>query len=145
MVQVRLSRPFRFVIVAAPGYLGKHGAPRKPVDLLRHECIRVRSITTGQIYPWELEHSRRSWRVPVRGGLIANAPRFCVAMAERGLGLAYAPELSVADQLRDGRLELVLESYAPTVPGLFLCYPSRAQSSPAFRLFLDIAKEVLVR
>jgi hypothetical protein len=31
----------------------------------------------------------------------------------------------------------MLEPYAPLVPGFFLCCPSRAQSSPALRLFVD--------
>ncbi|MDI1480674.1 hypothetical protein QHF84_28905 [Polyangium sp. y55x31] len=39
----------------------------------------------------------------------------------------------------------MLEPYAPRVPGYFFYYPSRAQSSPALRLFVDVAKELLVR
>jgi DNA-binding transcriptional LysR family regulator len=49
----------------------------------------------------------------------------------------------VTKQLRTGRLKTVLEAYAPTVPGFFLCYPSRAQSSPALRQFVEVAKAVL--
>lgn len=30
------------------------------------------------------------------------------------------------DRLRSKRLARVLEAYAPTVPGYFLCFPSRA-------------------
>jgi hypothetical protein len=36
----------------------------------------------------------------------------------------------------------VLDAYVPSVPGIFLCYPSRAQSSTALRLFVDVAKEL---
>jgi hypothetical protein len=39
----------------------------------------------------------------------------------------------------------VLESYAPTVPGFFLYYPSRSRSSAPLRLFVDAAKELAVR
>jgi DNA-binding transcriptional LysR family regulator len=67
------------------------------------------------------------------------------AAARGGLGLAYTFEPYVAEQLRDGTLEVVLEPYAATVSGFFLYYPSRAQSSPALRLFVDVAKEVLLR
>jgi len=38
----------------------------------------------------------------------------------------------------------VLEAYAATVPGYFLYFPSRAQSSPALRLFVDAARELAV-
>jgi DNA-binding transcriptional LysR family regulator len=145
MVQVRLTDEFRFVVVGTPEYLAEHGVPRKPEDLLQHECITFRSPTTGALYAWELERGRKNWRVPVRGGIVTNEPQLAVLMAEQGLGLAYTFEPFVAEQLRKKTMEVVLEGYAPTVPGFFLYFPSRAQSSPALRHFIDVAKEVLAR
>jgi DNA-binding transcriptional LysR family regulator len=145
MVQVRLTDEFRFVIVGTPEYLAKNGTPRKPEDLLRHQCIVLRAPTTGTLYAWELERGRRTWNIPVRGGLLTNEPQLNVTMAEQGLGLTQTFEPWVAESLRTGRLKTVLDAYAQTVPGFFLCYPSRAQSSPALRLFVDVAKELLVR
>ena len=146
MVQVRLTEPFRFVVVGAPEYLARHGTPARPEELLRHECITFRSQTTGALYAWELERGRRSWRVAVRGGLVVtNDTALMIALAERGLGLLYVAEPTVEAQLSEGRLERVLEAYAPTVPGFFLYYPSRAQSSAALRLFVEVAKDVLAR
>jgi DNA-binding transcriptional LysR family regulator len=142
MVQVRLTDEFRFVVVGTPAYLARNGTPRRPEDLLRHECITFRSPTTSALYAWELARGRRTWRIPVHGGVVTNEPQLCVTMAEQGLGLAYAFEPSVAEELRTGRLKTVLEAYAPTVPGFFLYYPSRAQSSPALRLFVEVAKEL---
>ncbi|MFT3694011.1 MAG: LysR family transcriptional regulator [Kofleriaceae bacterium] len=145
MVQVRLTDELRFIIVGSPAYLDKHGTPKTPQDLLKHECITFRSQTSGALYAWELERGPKSWRVPVRGGVVTNEPQFCVAMAEQGVGLAYTFESSVAEQLRAGTLKKVLDSYAPVVPGFFLCYPSRAQSSPALRLFVELARKLLAR
>lgn len=145
MVQVPLTDKFRFVVVGSPAYLAKHGVPRRPEDLLQHECVGYRASTTGALYAWELERGRRHWRVAVRGGVVTNDPQLCIAMAEQGIGLAYTFEAPIAEQLRSGRLKIVLEAYAPTVPGLFLCYPSRAQSSPALRLFVEVVKELTRR
>jgi hypothetical protein len=39
----------------------------------------------------------------------------------------------------------VLEEYAPTVPGFFLYFPSRAQRSGPLRLFIDVAKELALK
>lgn len=142
MVQVRLTDAFRFVVVGAPGYLARHGTPQRPEDLLSHECVTFRSHTTGVLYAWELERGRRTWRVPVRGGVVTNDSQLALSMAEQGLGLAYAFEPAAAERLRTGRLQRVLESYAPTVPGFFLYFPSRAQRSPALRLFVDVAREL---
>jgi DNA-binding transcriptional LysR family regulator len=143
MVQVRLTEAFRFVVVGAPVYLARHAAPQRPEDLLRHECITFR-LTTGAIYGWELERGRRNWRVPVRGGIVTNDSRLRVSLAEAGVGLTYVMEPLVAEQLRKGRLRRVLESFAATVPGFFLYFPSRAHSSPALRLFVEAAKELAV-
>lgn len=145
MVQVRLTDEFRFVIVGAPDYLARHGTPRKPEDLLQHECIGYRATPSGAVYAWELERGRRTWRVPMHGGVVTNDPQLCVTLAEQGGGLTYTFEPWLAEQLRAGRLTIVLEDYAPTMPGFFLCYPSRAQSSPALRLFVEVAKQLLTR
>lgn len=145
MVQVRLTEPFRFVVVGAPSYLAEHGTPARPQDLLRHECITFRSQTTGALYAWEFERGRKTWRVPVRGGVVSNDNDLVASLAAQGLGLAYAFEPMVRQQLRTGKLERVLEAYAPTVPGYFIYYPSRAQRSAPLRLFVDAAKELAVR
>ena len=141
MVQVRLTDSFRFLVVGAPRYLARRGRPQRPEELLQHDCIGLRSQTTGALYAWELERGRRTWRIPVRGGVIANDSALRLTLAERGVGLAYVPELGAAELIQKGKLEIVLEDYAPVVPGFFLYFPSRAQSSPALRAFVDAAKE----
>jgi DNA-binding transcriptional LysR family regulator len=119
--------------------------PERPPDLLRHQCITFRSQTTGALYAWELERGRKSWRVPVRGAIVTNDGPLAVSMAELGLGLAYAFEPMVVEQLRSGRLRIVLEPYAATTPGYFIYFPSRAQRSAPLRLFIESARELAVR
>ncbi len=144
MVRLRLTKDFRFVVVGAPDYLARHGTPERPDDLLRHECITFRSPSTGALYAWELERGKKNWRVAVRGGIVvSNDGPLTASLAERGVGLAYMAEPMVAEALRAKRLRVVLEPYAAHVPGFFLYYPSRAQSSAPLRLFIDVAKDVL--
>jgi DNA-binding transcriptional LysR family regulator len=145
MARVRLTEPFKFLAAGSPGYLATHGTPRKPEDLLDHECINVRWPTGDTLYAWEFERGRRKWRVPVRGGLVTNNAAFYLAMAEQGMGLIYGGYLGMKDRLEDGRLVAVLEDYAPIEQGVFLCYPSREQQSAALRHFVNVAKEVLRR
>lgn len=145
MVQVRLTDPFRFVVAAAPSYLAARGTPKKPEELLQHECLTGRSTTTGDLFAWELEKGRRTWRVPVRGRVVANDLAVGTALCEAGGGLIYAFEPFIKASLKAGRLQLVLEEYAPTVPGFFLYFPSRAQSSAALRAFVETARAHAVR
>src|SRR4051812_13034785 len=142
MVGVRLTGAFRFIVVGAPSYLERRGTPERPEDLLKHECLTFRSDSTGSLYAWELERGRRSWRVPVRGGVVVNDGLVCTRLAEQGLGLAYAVEPLVADQLRNGRLRRVLEPFAASVPGLFLYYPTRSQHSAALRLLVETLRDI---
>lgn len=62
----------------------------------------------------------RSWRVPVRGGVVTNDGLMCSTMAKLALGLAYVPEPSVSNELRAGELKTVLDAFAPQVPGYSL-------------------------
>jgi DNA-binding transcriptional LysR family regulator len=61
------------------------------------------------------------------------------------MGLSYALEAMVSDELKSGQLQRVLEPFAPTVPGYFIYFPSRAQRTTPLRLFVDTAKELLLR
>jgi DNA-binding transcriptional LysR family regulator len=143
MIQVRLTQPFRLVVVGAPSYFKRHGVPERPEDLLHHECITFRLGSSGALYAWELERGRRSFRIAVRGGIVTNDGTITPSLAERGLGLAYVLDAMVEDAVRAGRLRVVLDAYAPTVPGYFLYFPSRSQRSEALRLFVEVAKDVL--
>jgi DNA-binding transcriptional LysR family regulator len=142
MVHVRLSAPGRIVVAGAPSYLERRGIPQKPADLLQHDCIGMRWDTVGEPWAWELERGKKTWRVPVRGPVTTNNFELMRLMAVAGVGLLYALEPTIADELSDERLRVVLEPFAPTVPGLFLYFPSRAQVSAALKAFVAIAREV---
>jgi DNA-binding transcriptional LysR family regulator len=100
MVQMRLTEPFRFVVVGSPDYLARHGTPERPEDLLRHECITFRSRTTGALYAWELERGRRNWvsdaRNPSREPILKIArcrrdPRAPLVTAQRSSRVTARP------------------------------------------------------
>ena len=141
MVSVRLTEPFRFIVVGAPSYLDKHGTPETPQDLLQHECMTHRSDTDGSLYAWELERGRKKYRIPVHGGVVSNDGLILMEWAERGVGLAYVFEPLVRERIRAGRLRHVLQPYYAEEPGFFLYYPSRAQRSASLQLFVDTLRE----
>src|SRR5277367_1665684 len=53
MVAVRLTPPFRFIIVGSPAYLARSGRPERPDDLRQHACLRLRR-SNGAIALWSL-------------------------------------------------------------------------------------------
>lgn len=142
MVHVRLSPACRVVVAGAPSYFKKHGVPQKPEDLLQHQCIGMRFASGGEPFAWELERGKRTWRVPVRGPVVTNDQALRRTLALAGVGLIYTLEPAIAAELAQKKLRVVLEGYAPDVPGLFLYFPHRAQISPALRAFADLARQL---
>jgi DNA-binding transcriptional LysR family regulator len=142
MVQVRLSPACRIVVVGAPSYLERRGVPQKPAELLQHDCICIRFEPGEEPFAWELERGKRTWRVPVRGPVATNNFELMCSLAVAGVGLYYALEPTIAGELERGVLRVILEQYAPAIPGLFLYFPSRAQVSPALKAFVEVAREV---
>ena len=143
MISVRLSPPFRFVVVGSPAYLDARGRPQALADLKAHDCIRQRLPGTGAMLPWRLLEGGRSVEVAVRGRVILSENTSVVAVAQRGLGLALVSEPLVRAAVATGELEIVLEAHAPSSPGLFLHYPGHAQVLPKLRAFIDHVKAAL--
>ncbi len=143
MVRVKLTGPLRFMIVAAPSYLEARGTPRRPEDLLEHDCINYRSATTGTLYLWDLEQGRKRWRVPVRGPVITNDLPLMRSLALAGRGLAYLFERAVREPLQHRELVQVLERFTPPGTELSLYFPARVRLSPILRAFIDEARAAL--
>lgn len=143
MISVRISAPFRYVIVGSPAYFAARGRPETLADLKAHSCIRQRVVRSGGLNGWRFNDGNRSVDVAVTGRIIVNELSNLVAMAERGLGLAQVGEPLVAAQIAAGQLETVLDHLAPSSPGLFLHYPGHAQVLPKLRAFIDHVKAAL--
>jgi DNA-binding transcriptional LysR family regulator len=142
MVHVRLCGPSRMVVAGAPSYLKRRGIPETPKDLLQHDCICMQFAASREPWAWEFERGKKTWRVPVRGPVTTNDHELRRVLALNGVGLLYSFEPIIADELARGRLRIVLEAYAATVPGLFLYFPSRTHVSAAMRAFVELAREI---
>jgi DNA-binding transcriptional LysR family regulator len=141
MISLRLTPPFRILVVGTPEYFAAHGRPGRPQDLRAHKCIRARAPTSGAIMRWDFMAGNQPLEMSVDGPLIVNDLGLVRTAALRGVGLAHTAEPLVADALRDGRLEIVLEDYATWSPGAYLYFPSRAQMLPKLRAFVDYMKQ----
>src|SRR5215468_3954869 len=139
MVAVRLTPPFRFIIVGSPSYLARGPRPERPDDLRQHACLRMRR-SSGALALWSLNDNGRAIEIAVSGPLIANDFPTMLGAAVEGVGLAQVPEPIAAAPLAAGKLVSVLERFAPMAPGVFLYYPSHRQLMPKLRAFIDHVK-----
>jgi len=137
MIAVRIGPDARMAVVGAPSYFATRSLPRRPQDLIAHNCINLRLPTYGGLYAWEFEKGDRELKVRVEGQLVFNGTAQMLNAALAGFGLAYVPEDLAQPHLAKGRLKRVLEDWCPPYAGYHLYYPSRRQSSTAFALLVD--------
>jgi DNA-binding transcriptional LysR family regulator len=137
MIAVPLSGEQEMFVVAAPSYLAEHGTPRHPRDLAKHRCINLRMPTDMSTYRWELEQKNRKLEVAVEGPLVVNANEVALAAALQGVGLAYLFDRYVEAHLAAGKLVRVLAAWTPPFAGFYLYHPSRRQTPPALRAFIE--------
>jgi DNA-binding transcriptional LysR family regulator len=145
MVAVRLTPGFRWRVLGTPAYLARHGVPRKPEDLLQHQCIGYRFPTAKTVYRWQFQNKGKPLSVDVAGALIVNDHLTMIALAKAGAGLVYTADLVAAPDIAAQRLRAVLSAYCISGPGLHLYFPMRSQQQPKLRAFIDCAKQVLRR
>jgi DNA-binding transcriptional LysR family regulator len=137
MVTVRLTPPFRLVMIGSPSYLTRCGRPQAPTDLTGHACVRLRR-SNGGLANWRLRSATdESLELAVSGPLIVNDVPSMLSAALDGVALAQVPEPIAARHLVSGELEEVLATHAPSSAGVFLYFPSRAQVMPKLRAFID--------
>ena len=136
MIAMRIGPDQRMAVVGTHSYFKGPSEPKKPQDLINHNCIALR-LPHGGLYAWEFEKAGRQLRVRVEGQLTYNTTAQMLNAAVAGLGLAYVPEGLVQAHMTKGRLRRVLGDWCPPYSGYHLYYPSRRQPSAAFALLVD--------
>ena len=142
VIAVRLTGAFRFVAVATPAYLDKHGRPETPDDLRSHRCVRMR-MGSGALMPWTFEKGNREIEVGVTGPVIVNDFTAMMVAVHAGVAMGMTAEPVVKALVASGQLELVLPDFSCSTSGLFLYYPSRKQVMPKLRVFIDYVRDYL--
>ncbi|MBA8877232.1 LysR family transcriptional regulator [Phyllobacterium myrsinacearum] len=129
----------RFVCVASPSYLEKHGEPQHPKDLLQHACIRHR-FASGTVASWEFERDGELVKVNPTGPLIASTLELELGAALAGLGIVCTFEEFLKDGLESGAFRPVLPEWWQSFSGPFLYYQSRNHMPAPLRAFVDFIK-----
>lgn len=139
-VIARRLAPNRRLLCASPAYLARHGVPRTPQDLLRHNCIGIRQgdeaygtlrLSTGS------GARRRSETVKTRGTLATNDGEIAVAWALAGHGILMRAEWDIARHLESGRLVSVLPAWQTPEADVYAVVPQRLQLATRVRAFVD--------
>jgi DNA-binding transcriptional LysR family regulator len=126
------------LICAAPSYLARHGTPRRPEDLARHNCIVTRERTYLNRWPFRIDGAVRD--IEVAGRVNVAEGEMQMQLALQGIGIVRLTRLTMAQAIRDGALVPLLTDFSADEPvPIHAVYPHRrhlATKVPAFVNFL---------
>lgn len=142
MIAIPLGPTRRHAVVASPAYFARHAMPRVPADLLSHACIRTR-LPNGALFRWQFESEGQPVQVDVEGPITLDEASLARMAVLESMGIGFFMESDVRDDIQAGRLVRVLSEWTPPLPPLCLYYPSRRNPPAAFRVFVDLARELV--
>lgn len=112
-----------WVLVAAPKYLGKHRAPKRPADLSGHNALIYSSVQGDDV--WRLLSPKgEPVTVPVTGTLRSNNLSAVLAAARNGQGIAALPRYVASDSLASGHVLEVLRDHTLPEQEIHAVFPS---------------------
>lgn len=138
---VRKILETRIVTCAAPSYLARHGAPRTPDEVARHEALLFRDPQSGRPFAWEFHRGTEIVQVEVRGRLVTDDPSTALAACEAGQGLFQSFALGLAPWLESGRLVQVLPDWSDERFPLYAYHRTRRHTPAKVEAFLAFAGE----
>jgi len=138
---VRRLAPNRRVLCASPDYLRKRGIPTKPEQLADHDCLLM-VAGRNEHNLWRLRKpGSKEVSVRVSGRLESNLGEVIRDGALAGLGIALHSTWHVCEDLRAGRLKIVLPGYSLPESGIYAVMPQRRLVPARTRAFADFLAE----
>jgi len=135
----------RRVVAASPGYLARHPVIREPADLAKHQVI---AMTHFGLDSWSfppIENSSVPRVVQFTPRLVVNTVHAAIDSAVEGHGVTRLFSYHIVDEIREGRLQILLgKDEHPPLPA-HLLVPQGRLSVPKVRAFVDFAAPRLKR
>ncbi len=131
----RRLAPCRRIVVATPDYWDRYGRPTHPSELTSHNILLYDYLEERDAWMFKGEEGR--FKVPLKGNLRANNGDVMLAAVRKGLGVDKVPTFFCCDDLRNGKLEVVLQDFEDDPISVYAVYPHRRHLSTKVRVFVD--------
>ncbi|MET0282383.1 MAG: LysR family transcriptional regulator [Steroidobacteraceae bacterium] len=132
---VRRVAPLFGKLVASPGYLQLHGAPRTPDDLMDHEALMQGTET------WRVMRQGKVAHVGVHGRFKADNGDALLAAALAGLGIAALPDFLADPHVASGALVQLLVDFPLPEAGVYVVRPPGEFPPRKVRALIEIMVE----
>ena len=135
----RRLAPNRRVVCASPDYLARHGTPRTPEELARHNCLTTSEFTMS----WDYKApDGKPGSVRVTGRYACDNWEVLREWALAGLGIALKSTWDVHRLLAEGALVEVCRGYTfHSDVAIYAVYPSRRFLPAKTRVFIEFLAE----
>ncbi len=128
------------LICAAPAYLARHGTPRRPEDLARHNCLVARDRT--HLNRWHFKVDGKLVEVEVHGRVAVTEGETQMQLALQGVGIVRVTRLTLAQAIREGQLVPLLQEFSADEPvAIHAVYPHRRHLAPKVPAFVNFLIE----
>jgi DNA-binding transcriptional LysR family regulator len=122
----------KYAYCASPAYLKKFGVPTKPEDLHNH-----RYITHQMRKPNNVLIFRDGKEIQLEPFLRINDSKIMIECARQGLGIIKLHRYAMAEEIKKGELQEVLEGWDTSIQPIYLCYQPQRYLHPKIRHFID--------
>jgi DNA-binding transcriptional LysR family regulator len=126
------------VLVASQAYIDVHGEPRVPSDLLQHNCLVHRM--NAPVDTWRFGKDGGQIAIQVSGSISSNFGEVLRTSALLGAGISLHAIYMVEEDLRAGRLKIVMPDFEPLGFVVNAIY-SRRNPPARVSMFLDFLRE----
>lgn len=127
--------PIYGTLVASPAYIEAHGAPTTPDEIVNHQAVMRESEM------WQFMDGDKVVTLRPQGRFVADNGISLVAAALEGVGIAYLPELLVADHVRAGTLVPIMTRHPVPPAAVFIVRPPSPYPSRKVRVLTEMLIE----
>jgi DNA-binding transcriptional LysR family regulator len=130
----------RRVVAAAPAYLAGRPAITAPADLAVHDCIAHTGLGPSEVWSFPPRPGAGAHRhVRIAPRLTVNAIDSAIRSAADGRGVVRVLSYQIEQEVRDGRLIILLEGDEPEPLPVHLVMPDGRLGIAKVRAFVDFA------
>lgn len=125
-----------WIVCASPRYVAKHGKPKTPGDLTKHNCLVYAYQETGA-REWAFKRDDEVYQVKVDGNLCTNNSSALRNVALLGQGIIYVPQVLVYEDLQQGKLIQLFKDETAKCLGIYAVYPYTRQQPEKIKIFIE--------
>lgn len=127
----------RVGLYASPNYQQKHGLPRSPLELEQHNCIPIRSISSGKIRSMPLYDGNEELAITPKGTITVDSFSAAKELLLNGVGIACLADWTIRNEMLSGEVVPVLKEYWGQQVSVYLYFSSLKYMPSSTRLFIE--------